>query len=890
MSTVFNARDYGALGDGVTDDTQAIQAAIDAAAVTGGEVYLPEGTYIVSSHLQADASSCLYLRSGVTLAGDGAGATTLRLADGSGTVVSGIVQTVYNTQNVGAHDLTIDGNRANTTGQVDGFTTGAGPAGGSIDLGVTLDNVALINCSGNGLNAQESTTRLSVTDSVARGNGLDGFFAHLVHRDGFYIDGRGFQDNLSEDNGRNGFSLLLDRYRTSLADNDSANNGGSGILVQGPPKGTNERADINGGEVYGNGDDGVLLKMVDLSQTRGVTVHDNGGAAVRLIGTSSNTVADNTLYDNVQDHGNAEVVIQAQDDEDVTATERSSGNVIYHNIISGSNATYGVAERNEDVIRGNQVSVNYFSGVGEPATLLYGIRSDAFGNHAGVVQVGTARSDVLTATLIADTLLYGGNGDDHLTGGNRDDLLYGGVGRDRLNGGDGADIFRYTASSHSVRGASDLISGFVPGEDQLDVAILGYSGLGDGHDGTLRVSYSTALDRTYLRSLDADSGGEYFQVALAGNYVGQLSASDFQLLRQGTLGEDTVRGTRGDDTLSGLAGADILVGGAGSDYLLGGAGGDVLTGGSGRDTFVVTSLADSYANDARGTDDSDTLTDFRTDSDVLDLSALRFTGLGTGHNGTLLATAVGTDGDLLLESLDADLNGNYFKVLLEGLPEFDSKAIRFGVPEATNFDTRPAPRDHYFTPAPTDGDDSFTGSYSDDRLDGLAGNDTLIGGPGDDTLDGGDGADNLSGGGGNDRLAGGSDNDALAGGSGDDLLQGGAGTDNLTGGSGGDTFRFSAITDSLHGANDRITDFDPSRDLIDLSALGYTGMGDGHDTTVKVSYTPTTGRAYIQNLDANEAGARFEIVLSNLAQTPGSDRFVFAASGDELALLGIAAA
>jgi Ca2+-binding RTX toxin-like protein len=142
--------------------------------------------------------------------------------------------------------------------------------------------------------------------------------------------------------------------------------------------------------------------------------------------------------------------------------------------------------------------------------------------------------------------------------------------------------------------------------------------------------------------------------------------------------------------------------------------------------------------------------------------------------------------------------------------------------------------------------DSLQGGAGDDTLDGGFGNDTLHGGADDDKLTGGDGNDRIAGGRGADTLAGGAGRDTLAGGADDDELQGGGAADVLTGGSGRDVFIFASVADIglAPAARDRITDFRPGEDLIDLSAIdaNTTAAGNQAFTFITGAFTGVAGQ------------------------------------------------
>ena len=130
----ISVKDFGATGNGTTDDTAAIQSAINACGNNGGSIYLPAGTYKITSSININNQN------GVRLFGDGYKSTIVL----DSTTSDGIVVSGTSTGTI-LDSFWIVGSAAATAGNMIAVTTVQNPA-------LFLDRV-LINNGWNGLSA-----------------------------------------------------------------------------------------------------------------------------------------------------------------------------------------------------------------------------------------------------------------------------------------------------------------------------------------------------------------------------------------------------------------------------------------------------------------------------------------------------------------------------------------------------------------------------------------------------------------------------------------------------------------------------------------------------------------------------------------------------------------
>jgi len=175
---------------------------------------------------------------------------------------------------------------------------------------------------------------------------------------------------------------------------------------------------------------------------------------------------------------------------------------------------------------------------------------------------------------------------------------------------DDGDTLTDTFTVKTVDGTAVVVTVTIHGSNDADPNDFDYLATGkkvisDGH-----FVYGTP-------GSDSIAGGGYHgQKIFAGAGSDTVNGTGKSDLIYAGSGNDTVKGNDGDDTIYGGSGSDTINGNNGCDTIIGGYGADKLTGGNGDDCFVFLSTADS--NSAR----YDVVSDFRSGSDRIDLSAL----------------------------------------------------------------------------------------------------------------------------------------------------------------------------------------------------------------------------------------------------------------------------
>jgi len=165
-----DVRDFGAVGDGVTNDTAAIQAAIDAS--SGGEVFLPSGVFLTGT---------LTLRNGSWLVGTGYSINSILKANGN---LTGGIITAANPF-CGIRRIRLDGNEG-------AFTSDGLVLTSEHSWSFTVEFCAFVNISGNAVRVVD-VNQLEITDCYFTGGSsgqlmLDGADNCRIVRNVFQAD------------------------------------------------------------------------------------------------------------------------------------------------------------------------------------------------------------------------------------------------------------------------------------------------------------------------------------------------------------------------------------------------------------------------------------------------------------------------------------------------------------------------------------------------------------------------------------------------------------------------------------------------------------------------------------------------------------------------------
>ena len=489
-------------------------------------------------------------------------------------------------------------------------------------------------------------------------------------------------------------------------------------------------------------------------------------------------------------------------------------------------------------------------------------------------------------------VIYGGQGDDTLTGSRFGDHIAGGSGDDTVFGLGGADHI-YGDAGFNVDISTRL---------DLSTQILTVVNTAD----TLNDNPETA--DTLTSGNDTIDGGDGNDIIFGDKGEITQETGTNRILTTGAVVSitNTNRNLGGNDIIRGNNGDDIVMGGFGNDLIRGGAGNDSLFGDSG--------LLNYLQDGADGDNDISTLDSLFTVEAELggddtiygnagDDRIFGGAGSDTLYGGNSVAGVAITDSDK--DILLGDLGG----ILLSG-----NRAVRIYTTNTTT-----GKKD---TIEGNEDDDIILAGAGDDNVSGNAGDDWILGDfgevdlsdnakvlttttgdthdTGDDVIDAGEGNNRILGGLGKDTITSGAGDDHIAGDNatltysgegvivsaesidlslGDaDTIDSGAGNDLILGGFGGDTITSGAGDDTVIGDNGRVNFLDGIRsEVFSTDTTDATGgddiiaLGSGEDQLIAGVGADTV---------TNESGESIIIGDDGRIESDAAGRYLVAVTGN----------
>ena len=433
-------------------------------------------------------------------------------------------------------------------------------------------------------------------------------------------------------------------------------------------------------------------------------------------------------------------------------------------------------------------------------------------NTALIQSFGLGGNDTLSLNEANGALpranLYGGSGQDSLTGGSGADLLFGQSGNDTVLGKGGLDMLFGGSSDDTLTGGDGDDQAF--GQSSNDEFIWNPGDDTDLNEGgagidTVEVNggngaevFTTTANGARVRFDRVSPAPFAIDIGTSENLVLNANGGEDSFSAAGNLAaliQITVDGGAGNDTLLGSNGADLILGGDGDDFVDGQQGNDVALMGVGNDTFQWD--PGDGSDTVEGQAGSDTLLfNGSGTNEIMEISAnggrVRFT-----RNVGVIAMDLDD-----VERIDVNALGGADTIVVNDLTGTDVTTINVNLAGLLGGSTGDAQPDNVIVNG-TSGEDVIlvSGNASGVAVSGLAAlvnitvaepaNDrlTIFALAGDDvvdasglaatgiglTLDGGDDDDALTGGDGDDTLLGGNGDDVLIGGPGTDVLDGGLG-------------------------------------------------------------------------------------------------------------------